>query len=411
MKIKQKMIRKRILPITLILICLLAAVFFGTMYLKPSPIKQTDFLTSIVDYGPVFTSVPASGIVNPENEVLLLSPVSSLVSSIVQAPGRRVSKGSTILTLDPKSLIQEIDNLKDQLVVMENDLQKNRLNSRSIRVDLDYNVEVKSLRITSLKTELEDQEQLLKVGGISPALHEQTKEELILAEKDLKMTLEKNSIRLKQLEADEKGLQLQMDMRQKELELRQDLLNKLTVRATSDGIILGIYTSVGEKVDKDKLLVKMSDLSTFKVKATVDNSYIDYVRTGGEVYAVIEDTRLKGKIGSVTPVLKDKKIEFDVFLDYSHYQNLIPNMEVELQIVTQQKDSVLRVEYGPVFNRNRLQDLFVIKTGRAVRKSVTTGLIGTDFVEIVDGLSPGEHIIISDISRSRRKKEIQFEEL
>ena len=411
MKIKQKMIRKRILPITLILICLLAAVFFGTMYLKPSPIKQTDFLTSIVDYGPVFTSVPASGIVNPENEVLLLSPVSSLVSSIVQAPGRRVSKGSTILTLDPKSLIQEIDNLKDQLVVMENDLQKNRLNSRSIRVDLDYNVEVKSLRITSLKTELEDQEQLLKVGGISPALHEQTKEELILAEKDLKMTLEKNSIRLKQLEADEKGLQLQMDMRQKELELRQDLLNKLTVRATSDGIILGIYTSVGEKVDKDKLLVKMSDLSTFKVKATVDNSYIDYVRTGGEVYAVIEDTRLKGKIGSVTPVLKDKKIEFDVFLDYNHYQNLITNMEVELQIVTQQKDSVLRVEYGPVFNRNRLQDLFVIKTGRAVRKSVTTGLIGTDFVEIVDGLSPGDHIIISDISRSRRKKEIQFEEL
>ncbi len=411
MKIKQKMIRKRILPITLILICLLAAVFFGTMYLKPSPIKQTDFLTSIVDYGPVFTSVPASGIVNPENEVLLLSPVSSLVSSIVQAPGRRVSKGSTILTLDPKSLIQEIDNLKDQLVVMENDLQKNRLNSRSIRVDLDYNVEVKSLRITSLKTELEDQEQLLKVGGISPALHEQTKEELILAEKDLKMTLEKNSIRLKQLEADEKGLQLQMDMRQKELELRQDLLNKLTVRATSDGIILGIYTSVGEKVDKDKLLVKMSDLSTFKVKATVDNSYIDYVRTGGEVYAVIEDTRLKGKIGSVTPVLKDKKIEFDVFLDYNHYQNLITNMEVELQIVTQQKDSVLRVEYGPVFNRNRLQDLFVIKTGRAVRESVTTGLIGTDFVEIVDGLSPGEHIIISDISRSRRKKEIQFEEL
>ena len=399
------------MPITLILICLLIAIFLAARYLKPSSIKQTDFVTSTVDYGLVFTSVPASGIVNPENEVLLLSPASSLVSSIIQAPGRRVSKGSTILTLDPKSLIQEIDNLKDQLGVMENDLQKNRLNSRSIRVDLVYNVEVKNLRITSLKTEILDQEQLLKVGGISPALHEQTKEELILAEKDLTMTLEKNSIRLKQLEADEKGLQLQMDIRKKELELRQDLLNRLTVRASSDGIILGIYTSVGEKVEKDKLLVKMSDLSTFKVKATVDNSYIDYVKTGGEVYAVIENTRLKGKIGSVTPVMKDKKIEFDVFLDYSHYQNLIPNMEVEIQIVTQQKDSVLRVEYGPVFNRNKNQDLFVIKTGKAVRETVSTGLIGTDYVEIAAGLSPGDRIIISDVSRSRRKKEIEFEEL
>jgi len=216
---------------------------------------------------------------------------------------------------------------------------------------------------------------------------------------------------MKQCEADEKGLQLQKKMKKKELELRQDLLNRLTVRASSDGIILGIYTSVGEKVEKDKLLVKMSDLSTFKVKATVDNSYIDYVKTGGEVYAVIENTRLKGKIGSVTPVMKDKKIEFDVFLDYSHYQNLIPNMEVEIQIVTQQKDSVLRVQYGTVFNRNKNQDLFVIKTGKAVRETVTTGLIGTDYVEIAAGLSPGDRIIISDVSRSRRKKEIEFEEL
>ena len=199
MKIKYKMIRKRILPIALILICLLIAIFLADRYLKPSSIKQTDFVTSTVDYGPVFTSVPASGIVNPENEVLLLSP--SQAYSILTCPGSRqpCSKGNVILTLDPKSLTQEIDNLKDQLGVMENDLQKNRLNSRSIRVDLDYNAEVKNLKITSLKTEILDQEQLLKVGGISPALHEQTKEELVLAEKDLKMTLEKNSIRLKQL--------------------------------------------------------------------------------------------------------------------------------------------------------------------------------------------------------------------
>ncbi len=404
------MIKKRILPVILILICLPVLIFLISRYLIPSSLKPGDYVTSVVNYGPVFTSVPARGIVNPENEVLLLSPSSSLVSSIVEAPGSYVSKGSTVLTLDPKTLTQEIDILKDQLGVMENDLQKNRLNSKSIRIDLDYNADVKNLKITSLKTEIEDQEQLLKVGGISPALHEQTREELVLAEKDLKMTLEKNSIRLKQLEADEKGLQLQIDMRHKELELKQDLLNRLTVKASSDGIILGVYTSVGEKVEKDKLLVRMSDLSTFKVKATVENPYIDDVRTGGEVYAVIDSTILKGKIGSVTPVMKDKKIEFDVFLDYSHYKKLIPNMEVDLQIVTHKKDSVLRVENGPAFNKNKYQEFFVIRTDKAVRETVTTGLIGTDYVEIVAGLDPGDRIIISNISRSRHTREIVFED-
>ncbi len=403
--------RKIILYIGLIIMCLTIIIYLFTRYLTPSVNKAGDYVISNVDYGPVFTSVPASGIVNPENEVLLLSPASSLVSSLEHAPGSRVSKGSVILTLDPRSLKQDIDNQKDQLAVMENDLQKNRLNSRSIRVDLDYNTDVKNLRITSLKAEITDQEQLLKVGGISPALHEQTRKELILAEKDLKMTLEKNSIRLKQLEADEKGLLLQIDIRKKDLELKQDLLERLKVRAPSDGIILGIYTNVGEKVEKDKLLVKMSDLSTFKVKATVDRPYLDDVRIGGEVYAVIDNTSLKGRIGSVTPVMKDKKLEFDVFLDYSYYHKLIPNMEVELQIVTQRKDSVLRVKNGPAFNRNRDQDLFVLKTDKAVKEKVTTGLIGTEYVEIVSGLTPDDRVIISDISRSRHKREIAIEEL
>jgi len=403
--------RKIILYIGLIITCLTIIIYLFAEYLTPSALKPGDYVISNVDFGPVFTSVPASGIVNPENEVLLLSPASSLVSSLDHAPGSRVSKGSVILTLDPRQLKQDIDNQKDQLAVMENDLQKNRLNSRSIRVDLDYNTEVKNLRITSLKAEITDQEQLLKVGGISPALHEQTRKELVLAEKDLKMTLEKNSIRLKQIEADEKGLLLQIDIRKKDLELKQDLMERLKIRAPSDGIILGIYTNVGEKVEKDKLLVKMSDLSTFKVKATVDRPYLADVRIGGEVYAVIDNTSLKGTIGSVTPVMKDKKLEFDVFLDYSYYHKLIPNMEVELQIVTQRKDSVLRVKNGPAFNRNKDQDLFVIRTDKAVRETVTTGLIGTEYVEIVSGLTSDDRVIISDISRSRHKREIVIEEL
>jgi HlyD family secretion protein len=405
------MVKKSLLPIVLILIAFPLLTYSVYRYLHPPSLKPGNYKTSVAGFGKVYTSVPATGIVNPENEVLLLSPSSSIVSNIAQAPGSRVSKGTVILTLDPKNLTLEIENLKDVLGVMENDLQKNRLNARSIRVDLDYNAEVKNLKITSLKTEILDQEQLLKVGGISPALTEQTKQELVLAEKDLKMTLEKNSIRLKQLEAEEKGLQLQMDIKTKELEARLDLLKRLVVKAPSDGIILGIYANAGEKVDRDKLLVKMSDLSTFKIIASVENRYLDDVKTGGEVYAIIDRLRLKGKIGNVSPVIKDKKIDFDVFLDYSQYPKLMPNMEVSLMLVIQQKDSVLRIEQGPAFSRSQRQDVFVVKAGKAVRQSITTGLIGTEYIEVLSGLQAGDRVITSDVSLFRHKKEIVFEDL
>ena len=405
------MVKKNLFPIALILIAISISAYFVYRYLHPPVLKPGNYSTSVAGFGSVYSSVPATGIVNPENEVLLLSPSSSIVSNIYLAPGSRVSKGTIILTLDPKTLTQEIGNLNDVLGVMENDLQKNRLNARSIRVDLDYNAEVKNLRITSLKTEILDQDQLLKVGGISPALAEQTKQELVLAEKDLKMTLEKNSIRLKQLEAEEKGLQLQMDIRNKELETKLDLLKRLTVRAPSDGIILGIYANAGEKVDRDKLLVKMSDMSTFKIVASVDHKYLEDVKIGGDVYAIIDRLRLKGKIGTVSPVIKDKKIDFDVFLDYSQYSKLMPNMEVSLMLVIQQRDSVLRIEQGQAFSRSQRQDVFVVKSGKAVRQSITTGLIGTEYVEVLNGLQAGDRVIISDVSPFRHKKEIVFEDL
>jgi HlyD family secretion protein len=378
--------------------------------MSPSPDPE-NYQICGVDRGPVVLSVPASGIVNPENEVLLLSPSFSVVSSIHHTPGSQVKKGDIIMTLDPKTLTREIDNLRDQLGVMENDLQKNRLNSRSIRVDLDYNAEVKNLRINSLKTEIADQEQLLKVGGISPALHEQTKQELLLAEKDLKMIKEKNSIRLRQLEAEERGLQLQTDIKQKELEAKVSILNRLDIRAPSDGIILGVYANVGEQVETNKLLVKMSDLSTYKIMGSAENKYLENLKTGGEVYTILENVRLKGTIGNVSPVINNKMVSFDVFLDTSHFRQLFPNLEVELMIVTQRRDSVLRIEQGPAFNRSRHQDVYVIGDGKAVRTTITTGLIGTDYIEVESGLYPGDRVVVSDVSPFRHRKEVDFEEL
>jgi HlyD family secretion protein len=272
-------------------------------------------------------------------------------------------------------------------------------------------VEVKNLKISSLKSEITDQEQLLKVGGISPAAFEQTKQELILAEKELKMTREKNSIRLKQLETEEQGLLLQIDMRNKDLASRLNLLNQLSIKAPSNGIILSINGNEGEKVDRDKLLVKMSDLSTYKIKSTIDNKFVEDLKIGGDVFAKIENTRLKGKIGSVSPVITDKKIYFDVFLDYSDFKKLIPNLEVDLMIVTRQKDSVLRVENGPAFNRNKQQDAYVIRDGKAVKTRISTGMIGTDYIEITSGLKTGDRVITSDVSALRHRKEIDFNEM
>ncbi len=389
----------------------LAAIITAIIWKNPllPSIKSNELETALVEIGEVVKTVPASGIVEPENEVLLLSPESSVITSIENGVGNRVDEGDVILRLDDKPIRDQIEDIQDQIEVKNNNLEKTILNAKNIRVDLDYNVEVKKLKIVSIKSELVDQEQLLEVGGISPAKFEKTKQELTLAEKDLETILAKNNIRLQQLAAEEKGLKLQIEIQQKELDQKKELLEKMVIRAPSSGIILEINGKEGEKVNTDRLLVRMSDLTTFKIIASIEDKFDNVTKTGRGVFVIVDNTRLEGKIGTVSPTIKDDKIEFDVFLNRSNYPNLRPNMSVQLQVIDQRKDSVLRVKKGPAFGKADQHNLYFLTADKAYLREIKTELSGDDFLEITEGAEPGDLIVISDISSLRKLKEIDIQ--
>ena len=360
--------------------------------------QNQDIQISDVEIGSVTRSFQGEGIVIPQSEVIILSPAASIIKEILKEVGSHVDANEPVIILDPTPIQAEIDNIQDQLEMKVNSLRKNHLSARSTKVDLDYNVQVKNLRIASLKAELADQEQLLEVGGISPAKFEKTKQELELAEKDLIMITEKNSIKLQQLEADEEGLRLQIDMQEKVLSAKEEALSKMIIRAPSAGIILSIRGKVGEKVNTDRLLIEMSDLTNFKIQGKVDDDFSEQVKTGTKVYVGLDNESLVGVIGSVNPVIRDRMIEFDVNLQESNHFKLRPNLTVDLNIVRAERDSVLRISRGPAIGRGRDHQVYVIKMGEAALRDIKTGLKTDDFVEVLEGLEEGERVVISDIS-------------
>lgn len=382
-------------------------VFFIYKLMSITTLKTGNFETATVDRGTVMDYFPAKGVVQPGSEVLLLCPEASVIKDIVKEPGSHVKPGEPIIILDPRPIEMQIDNLKDQLEVKRNSLQKNILNARSVKIDLEYNVEVKKLKIASLKAKLADQKQLLEVGGISPSKVDDTKQALALAEKDLQTVKEKNSIKLEQLKADMEGLKLQISIQKKELAEKEELLKRMVVRAPSAGIILQINGKKGERVSKHSLLVKMSDLSAFKIEGSIDDKLAREIDTGTKVYAVIDNEKLAGQIGNISPEVVNNRIEFDVFLEKNNDKKLLPNMSVEMMVVKEEKDSVLRVKNGPALNNETNEfDVYVVKSRTAKRTRIVTGLKGKDYTEIVSGLKEGDKIIISEIPVFRNIDEI-----
>ncbi len=391
------------------LILMLAIVALVFIPFRSDSTQGNDIQIVDVEVGDVISSFPGEGVVEPQSEVIILSPASSIIKEILKEAGSHVEAGEPIMILDPSPIQAEIENIHDQLEVKQNALRKNRLNARSTKVDLDYNVQVKNLRIASLRSELADQEQLLNVGGISPAKYEKTKQELELAEKDLVMLKEKNSIKLQQLEADEEGLRLQIDMQKKVLALKEEALGKMIIRAPSAGIILSIRGKVGEKVNTDRLLIEMSDLTSFKIQGKVEDDYAEQIKTGTRVYVDLDNESLTGVIGTVSPVIRDRKIEFDVNLQESNYYKLRANMHVNLAIVKAERDSVLRIPAGPAIGRGHEHQVYVFSGGQIVPRQIKTGLKTDAYVEVTEGLEAGDRVILTEISSIEELDELEVQ--
>ncbi len=347
-----------------------------------------------VERGPVFDPIEATGTVEPGSEAILRSPYPTFIKQIVREPGSRVEKGDLILLLDDQPVRDEIEKLTDQLEVKRNSIEKNNLSETSTKIDLQYSEEVKKLNITSLKSQLADEEQLLEVGGISPAKIEKTKQEIALAERELVMLKEKNSIRTKQLRTEEQGLLLGIEIQEKELKDKLDILNQMKVLAPSSGIILAIGSKVNEKVDKGQTLVSVSNLSTFKISGSVDETMADYIKTGATAYALIDNDQIPGYIGTVSPVIENGKIQFNVHLNDSVHPRLIPNQNVSLLVAKKQKSNSLRIKNIPEFGKDKIEMVYLYKNGRAIRQKVKAGLVNTDYLEIVCGLNDHDQIIV-----------------
>lgn len=397
-----------------LLIAVLVSCAFVLLFLLFRFIGNPSFLasgskkyqTSVVDRGQVFIPLEATGVVEPENEVILLSPINSIIKKIKKEPGSRVSKGEVIIELDDKPTREEIEQISDQLEVKCNSLERSKLEGQMARIDLDYNVEVKKLRITSIKSQLADEEQLLSVGGISSAKLDETKQNLVLAEKDLDMVLKKNAIRLKQMKTEESGLNLQIEIQQKQMADKIEMLGRLNIKAPSNGIILSISGKEGEKVGNDKMLITLSDLSTFKIKGLIDEKFSEYVKTGNPVYVLAENEKLTGSIGNVTPTVTDNKIHFNVHLENSNNPKLIPNQTIKLQVLKSVKNEVLRISAHNKFYANAEQTIYVLDSGNMVKRIVTLGMKGNDYQEIISGLKIGDKVITSDSPSVWQKKTI-----
>ncbi|WP_147384029.1 efflux RND transporter periplasmic adaptor subunit [Maribellus luteus] len=396
-----------IIALVVVILAGISAIFL----LRPATNSTADrpsYQTETISRGKVFSSVKAFGTVESEKDLLILCPERSIIKKEYKTPGNKVAKGDLILELDGESVQEDIARMAAQLEMRTNAVEKIRLNLESTQIDLKHNEEVKKNRIEKLKTMLADQENLLQAGTISENRVERTRQEIDLGEKDLQKLMDKNTLRIAQMEADVNGQLLQLETQKSNLAEKKALLSKLRIAAPVPGVILEVGGENGSRVESGRMLVRMADLSSFKLVGMIDSQYSFLIKTGNKVLVHTDGGDLNGQIGKIIPIM-DERIQFDVHLKEKSDPKLIPNQNLALDIITSDQENVLRVKKQPGFENSTRQTLYVVQGNKAVKTEVVFGTVGSDWCEIVSGLNEGDIVLTNGPDPLTSPEVIDFE--
>ncbi|MEO8414285.1 MAG: HlyD family efflux transporter periplasmic adaptor subunit [Ginsengibacter sp.] len=396
---------KRLFIIAVIIIGLIAAIWFFRSVIHSS-VNTREITTAIVERGNIENTISAAGEILPEFEGVITSPINASIQSVVIDVGSHIQAGQSVLTLDKSVAQTEYEKSKFELESKRNDVKKLKLQLDKSFYDIKSNNDIKQLRINSLEAEVENAKRLYKAGG-------GTREDIDQVEQNLKVArLEKE-----QLENEIKNKQQTMQLEMKEAEIassiQQNALDALArklelanIVASRDGVLTWVNKNIGTAVHEGDPLARIADLSSFKVQGSISDNYLDQLHRSMAAIIKINETQVRGTVVNISPSIQNGIVSFDIRLDDAGNKLYRPNMKVDVFLVTESKSNVLRVANGAAFKGSGAQDIFIVKNGKAERRTVHTGLSNFDYVEIKDNIQAGDVVITSDMSSYKNVKEI-----
>jgi len=224
--------------------------------------------------------------------------------------------------------------------------------------------------------------------------------ELINAQEELLLALDRKNKRLITA-AKNRLIALKIPMSLiKVLKKDKKVQQNVTFYAPQDGVIESLSVRVGFFVEPETMLLSIIDLSQVWVKAEVFERDIFKVAMGNNASMRLDYLPSKqwhGQIKHIHPMLNPETRTGIIRLHFDNPQgDLKPNMFAHISIAVNDTEPALQVAKEAVI-RTGFQDRVVLALGDGYFKSVAvkTGRIDRHNIEIISGISAGDHVVSS----------------
>ena len=371
-------------------------------------LKMDDVIVSKVDKGIIEVSVNASGKVIPAFEEIINSPINSRILEIYKRGGDSVDVGTPILKLDLQRAETDFQKLLDEEQMKRLQLEQLRVNIRSKLSEMEMKLKVSRMELSRKEVELRNERYLDSLGAGTTDKVRQAELSFTVGELQLKEDEQKYLNEQALGKADLKVKELELNIFRKGLAETNRTLEDAQVRSPRKAILTYVNSELRAQVVQGAKIAIVSDLSHFKIDGEIADTYGDRIATGNKVMVKIGSEKLNGTVSDITPLSKNGVISFTVQLDNDNHPRLRSGLKTDVYVMNAVKEDVMRIANGSYYVGKGDYELFVIKGGNLIKKKIRLGDSNFEFVEVIDGLQPGDKVIISDMTDYKNKNKLKF---
>ncbi len=343
-------------------------------------------LVAPVVRGDLSSTLTVAGEFQPYQEVELHAKVSGYIRQIKVDIGDRVKAGQVIATLEVPELNAqvaasqaEIRHSQSEIARAQNEVALAQANHAALHAAYTRLSEASKRRPGLIaEQELDD----------SRAKDEDSEAKINVAKSALEATKEQLGIS----KADNQRV--------------QSLENYSIVTAPFTGVVTMRYADVGSLIQagtasntQSMPVVKLAQSDLLRLRMPVPEEDVPFIKQGGDVQIKLQSTGklLSGKIIRFTRELATSTRTMLAEVDIPNADlALSTGMTAEATIVLQKQSNVLTIPAGAVLKGSGQAYVLIVDTANRVQKiPITLGIQGSDRVEITQGLSEHQSVIVS----------------
>jgi len=338
-----------------------------------------------------------TGTVEPLTTVYLDAVEGGRVEQILIEEGSMVNKGDVILTLTNPDLNLRILSSQADLAEQENRLRDTKITMEQQRIEVRKQIVQYEFDLIKLKRTYESNKTLFDQGLIAEQEYLLSKENYEMTQQTIQLFREKSVQDSLFRETQVKSLENALNRMQDNIALVKDKLESLKVKAPVSGQLGSLEAEIGQNIVSGYRLGQIHILDNFKVTAEIDEHWIDRIKTGLPATLERNEQNFNLSIIKVYPEVRNGRFQVDLEFTGAKPDNIRTGQTYRINIELGQPIKAIQVLKGGFFESTGGQWIYVIDpSGQfATKRTIKTGRMNPRYYEILEGLQPGEKVIVS----------------